>query len=567
MLHHISDFPEFMLEWNWEKNTQLGLNPNVLTKSSRIRVWWKCKCCGCEWSTMLRSRIQKHSGCPECGKKRMVESHYQTTLQKKGGLSNALLLQEWDYEANGHLTPDLVTAGSGKNVGWVCSRCGYKWKAKVLNRALLERGCPCCSNKITVAGTNDLATTHPNLAKEWDYDKNGDLLPSAVTHGSGKKVYWICPKGHSYQATVLHRTSGTNCPICNAGRQTSFAEQAFYFYIKKIHPDAINRYTEIFRNGMEVDIYIPSMKIAVEYDGVYWHKNRSEREKEKYRMCKQNGIRLVRIRESEEINCQGIADQIFHIDKIDKIQNLNNLILFFLQNLEMWSGSYIAYTVDVNVSRDEFEIRKYMTERKNETLEKEHPELVREWCYEKNRELLPSMFTSGSSQVVWWKCSACGHTWRASISHRARGTGCNACYRKKNRGAAHIESKSVFQYSIEGEYLREWRCISDASRELKINSSNISMCAKHHRSNAGGYRWEYFHVDRLDPITKTCKSPRTRKGIAIVQLDERCNVVNEFVSLNEAARSTNIDATSISKVLHGKAQTAGGYFWKQKQQN
>ena len=68
-----------------------------------------------------------------------------------------------------------------------------------------------------------LATTHPKIAGEWDREKNGELTPSNVTFGSGRKVWWLCDKGHSYQTQVANRTKkmgGTGCPVCR-GTQVS----------------------------------------------------------------------------------------------------------------------------------------------------------------------------------------------------------------------------------------------------------------------------------------------------------------------------------------------------------
>ena len=65
---------------------------------------------------------------------------------------------------------------------------------------------------------NDLTTTNPKLASEWNYDKNGDLKPEDFTANSGKKVWWKCAKGHEWQATVGHRNRGRGCPYC-AGRK------------------------------------------------------------------------------------------------------------------------------------------------------------------------------------------------------------------------------------------------------------------------------------------------------------------------------------------------------------
>ena len=65
-----------------------------------------------------------------------------------------------------------------------------------------------------IKGVNDLATTNPELAKQWHPTKNGDLKPTDVTCGSGKKVWWICAKGHEWKTRVVDRTNGYGCPIC-----------------------------------------------------------------------------------------------------------------------------------------------------------------------------------------------------------------------------------------------------------------------------------------------------------------------------------------------------------------
>ena len=101
------------------------------------------------------------------------------------------------------------------------------------------------------------------------------------------------------------------------------------------------------------------------------------------------------------------------------------------------------------------------------------------------------MFSPGSDEKVWWRCSACGHEWQTIISHRVDGTDCPVCYRKANRGKNHYLARKIYQYTKEGVFVKKWDCISDASRELSINSSNITMCAKGTRKNAGGFIWSY----------------------------------------------------------------------------
>ena len=76
---------------------------------------------------------------------------------------------------------------------------------------------------------------------------------------------------------------------------TSFREQVIFYYIRKFYPDAVNRYK--YDGIGELDIYIPSEKIAVEYDGSYWHKNKLSIDNRKNTCAKNEGIRLIRIRE------------------------------------------------------------------------------------------------------------------------------------------------------------------------------------------------------------------------------------------------------------------------------
>ena len=92
-------------------------------------------------------------------------------------------------------------------------------------------------------------------------------------------------------------------------------------------------------------------------------------------------------------------------------------------------------------------------------------------------------------------CSNCGKEWQATINHRIHGTGCPVC--KINKGEKHYLSKKIFQFTLNGEFLREWECISHAAKELAINNANISMCAQGKRNSAGGYKWSYEREKRM----------------------------------------------------------------------
>lgn len=61
---------------------------------------------------------------------------------------------------------------------------------------------------------NSLAVKNPQLAKEWNFEKNGTLLPEYVGVHSNKKVWWKCQEGHEWQAVISSRSKGAGCKEC-----------------------------------------------------------------------------------------------------------------------------------------------------------------------------------------------------------------------------------------------------------------------------------------------------------------------------------------------------------------
>ena len=136
----------------------------------------------------------------------------------------AELLQQWHYAKNDGLTPDAVTCHSRQKVWWI-DRLGHEWQQEIYSRTALCRGCPFCAGRKVLAGFNDLASTHPALSAQWDWEKNFDLTPQMVMAGNSRKVWWRCEKGHSWQATIASRASGCGCPVC-ANREIHAGENS-----------------------------------------------------------------------------------------------------------------------------------------------------------------------------------------------------------------------------------------------------------------------------------------------------------------------------------------------------
>ena len=59
------------------------------------------------------------------------------------------------------------------------------------------------------------------------------------------------------------------------------------------------------------------------------------------------------------------------------------------------------------------------------------------------------------------------------------------------QGVKHHMAKKAYQYSKDGEFIKEWDYMSLAAKELKINKANIAEVCNGHRKTAGGYIWKY----------------------------------------------------------------------------
>ena len=396
-----------MEEWDFDKNNSIGLNPKDVTGGIYKKAWWRCSKCGYEWYAAIGSRT-KGIGCPKCARLKVKSKSNETIFKKRKSLAEEYpkLKIEWDYEKNKKegLMIDKVTSKTSKKAWWKCSKCGNSWKSTIASRTD-NHGCPYCSGRLIIKGKTDLKTLFPRIAEEWN-DKN-KMNADEVSPYSRRKVWWKGRCGHEWEAIISNRVNGSGCPYCKSSSATSFPEQALYFYLKHIYKDAVSRDMHL---GVELDIYIPSIKLAIEYDGEAWHKGRkNQSDYKKNIICKKNNISLIRIREQ-------------NLDKI------NNCIVFIrkdtytddsLEEIIKEVFNYLKLPINnINIKRDTGKIiKQYEEYKKDNSLEECYPDIAQEWNYEKNGELTPDKISKGSRRIVWWK-GKCGHEWNMSVDAR-----------------------------------------------------------------------------------------------------------------------------------------------------
>jgi len=244
------------------------------------------------------------------------------------------IAKQWHPTKNGTRTPSDVTYTSRKRVWWICPK-GHEWRSGVSSRTYLRSGCPTCSHKVrgeertreTIRKKGSLAENHPAIAKQWHPTKNGDLSPSDVASGTRKKVWWVCDKGHEWDAMVYSRAlGGTGCRYCRAG--TSKLEIRFYCELKEIFQGV--KWRERI-SGLESDIYLSGHKICIEIDGYPWHLGREEKDRQKGERFLDRGLRLYRVRD-ERLQRISQTDTIYK-NREKHISIIKRLLKTLLRNL------------------------------------------------------------------------------------------------------------------------------------------------------------------------------------------------------------------------------------------
>ena len=134
------------------------------------------------------------------------------TIEKSLSTLKPEIAKEWHPTKNGDLKPEDVTPGSNMYIWWICNK-GHEWKAVVRSRDAGTK-CPYCMKKYAHKDYN-LELLSPETSRYWHPTKNGDLKPNQVSPQSGINIWWLCPKGHEYQAKICNMLKRkTKCLHC-----------------------------------------------------------------------------------------------------------------------------------------------------------------------------------------------------------------------------------------------------------------------------------------------------------------------------------------------------------------
>lgn len=272
-------FPNVAAEWS---DRNLPLRPNMVTAFANKKVWWRCSK-GHEWNTLISTR-SGGSQCPYCSGIQLLKgfNDLQTTHPK--------LALEWSIK-NGSLSPDTVNEKSIKMVWWKCGVCGYEWQSQIKSRVNGSK-CPVCSEREVYTGYNDLATTDPVIAAEWDKKKN-KFCVNKVSRNSLYSVWWKCSNGHSWKARIADRAIDNQpCKMCEQEYLSIYPEFLISLYARRNDIKAVLHSDE--QTGIEIDVFLPELNLAIDCHGATNAFEKNENSIKEY-ICKQSGIEYLNI--------------------------------------------------------------------------------------------------------------------------------------------------------------------------------------------------------------------------------------------------------------------------------
>lgn len=340
-------------------------------------------------------------------------------------IENTRLGTEWASDKNEN-TPDTFSPNTKQKAWWRCEK-GHEWQASIGSRVSLGRNCPYCAGQAVFPGENDLETLVPAIAALWHPNRNGELLPSGVTPGSKKYVWWQCTEGHDWQAPVYSVTGGTGCPYCS-GRLAIPGET-----------DLVTTHPEIAKLWHERNPSPPSAYSAGSHKKVWWLCEKGHEWESVIDSVAQEGTGCPYCAGKRaipgETDLQTLFPEIAEQWDVQKNGDLTpSSVLPSGHNMVWWNceKGHSWQTAIFSRTRGKGTGCPYCTGRKVlegfNDLAYLKPKLAEQWYQPLNGSLKPTDVTLGSNKRVWWQC-ADGHIWRAYIYSRTRkkGAGCPVC--------------------------------------------------------------------------------------------------------------------------------------------
>ena len=231
------------------------------------------------------AHIHQKQGCPTCGLKNRIIPHQKTTEQFVKEAK-----KKWNYDYSLTKYVNKYT-----KIKYRCKKHGVIKQLPFLH---IKSGCPYCNGR---GISRHSQTSFVKIAEKihqdkYDYSKTKFLRMTDV-------ITITCSKhGDFYQRAANHIHLNNGCPECAKQLSTSRGEKEVFQFIRDNYSGDILENDRNVLNGKEIDIYLPSLKVGIEYHGIYWHLETVHGRKyhyDKWKLAHDAGIRLIQMYDIE----------------------------------------------------------------------------------------------------------------------------------------------------------------------------------------------------------------------------------------------------------------------------
>ena len=244
-------------------------------------------------------------GCPKCVGKNLSQEDIINKFKTIHG-------DKYNYSK-------VEYVGMHKKVCIICSEHGEFWQTP--SKHILGQGCGICGKRnkgIIRRLTNEEFIYKSKLIHGEKYDYSN--INYITSHN---KIELICPQHGIFTQYPYDHLQGHGCPRC--GNIYSLGEMDIYsMLVNELGKDNVILHNRSILKNKEIDIFIPSLNVGIEYNGLHWHSEQYGKTKwyhyDKTIECESKGVKLIQIFEDEYLNNKELVfNKIKHILKIPKI--------------------------------------------------------------------------------------------------------------------------------------------------------------------------------------------------------------------------------------------------------
>ena len=350
---------------------------------------------------------------------------------------------------------------------------------------------------------------------------------------------------------------------------------------------------------VEIDVFLPTYDIGIEFDGSHWHSNKLTSDKNKNKFFKQKGIKIIRVREKplKPIESWDLSTPKNKLEKnilnklVSLIDDKNPKVKNYCKSLEFENDLYFRQLAK-NLPSPPYEM----------SFGHLYKEAANEWHPSKNQPLRPSDFLPHSTFKAWFKCSVCAHEWETQVGSRSSGSGCPPCAIKSTtfakKGASIQDLRpdlaAWFHPTLNGEYTAEntpfraqskywWQCPKNKGH---VFEERVAKFTQRHNSksefwcrecrierddkildmhNKGCTQFEIADALQIDQttvssllivLTLTDEEKETRKNNELMGIEERNKEIRKLAqegkTYREVAKIFNIGETQFGRITKGE---------------